>query len=143
MRTIFKEHDDETQVKERNDNLTQKIHELVATVNLLRQVLVNKDLIIVQIRRKCQQLEKDNNKLEKRCGEYDCEMRKDNIIFSRLNIEVADAVSDESSSSRLVKQVSEICFNKLQHAIETRHLIYLCYVSQEVTSTFTSIFNSS
>ena len=33
MRAIFKEHDDETQVKDRDDNLTQKIHELVATVN--------------------------------------------------------------------------------------------------------------
>ena len=39
MRTMFKEHDDETQVKKRDDNLKQKIHELVPTVNLLRQEL--------------------------------------------------------------------------------------------------------
>ena len=42
MRTILKEHD-ETQVKKRDDNLTQTIHELVATVNLLRQELANND----------------------------------------------------------------------------------------------------
>ena len=36
MRAILKEHDVETQLKEGDDNLTQKIHELVATVNLLR-----------------------------------------------------------------------------------------------------------
>ena len=35
-RAILKEHDDETQVKERDDNLTQKIHKLVATASLLR-----------------------------------------------------------------------------------------------------------
>ena len=35
MRAILKKHDDETQVKEQDDNLTQKIHKLVATVNLL------------------------------------------------------------------------------------------------------------
>ena len=38
MRVILKENDDEIQVKERDDNLTQKIHELVATVNLLSDV---------------------------------------------------------------------------------------------------------
>ena len=43
IRAILKKHDDETQVKERDDYLTQKIHELVATVNLLRQELANKD----------------------------------------------------------------------------------------------------
>ena len=67
MRVILKENDDEIQVKERDDNLTQKIHELVATVNLLSQELTNKDLTIVQFRNKCWQLAKDNNKIEKRC----------------------------------------------------------------------------
>ena len=35
-RAILKNHDDETQVKERYYNLTQKIYELVATVSLLQ-----------------------------------------------------------------------------------------------------------
>ena len=43
MRVILEENDGETQVKEQDDNLTQKIYELVATVNLLRQELANKD----------------------------------------------------------------------------------------------------
>ena len=111
-RAILEEHDDETQVKERDDNLTQKIHELVVTVNLLQQKLANNDFKIVLLRNKCQQLEKDNNQLEKRCEEYDCEMQRDNLIFSGLNIAAADAMSDERSSSRLAKQVSEICSNK-------------------------------
>ena len=74
MRAILKEHDDETQVKDRDYYLTHKIHELVATLNLLRQELANKDITIVQLRKKFQQLEKDNKQLEKRCEEYDCEM---------------------------------------------------------------------
>ena len=85
---------------------------------MLRQELANKDLTIVQLRNKFQQLEKDNNQLEKRWKEYDGEMRRDNLTFSGLSIAVADALSDESSSYRLIKQVSEICSNKLQYAIE-------------------------
>ena len=54
MRAILKEHDDETFVKERDDNLSQKIHELVATVNLLRQELANKNLTVVHLLNKCQ-----------------------------------------------------------------------------------------
>ena len=66
----------------------------------------------MQLRNKCQQLEKDNNQLEKRCEEYDCEMRKGNLTFSGLNIAATDAMSDKRSLSRLAKQVSEICSNK-------------------------------
>ena len=43
MRVILEENDGETQVKEQDDNLTQKIYKLVATVNLLRQELAIKD----------------------------------------------------------------------------------------------------
>ena len=45
-------------------------------------------------------------------------MRGNNIIFSGLNVAAVDAMSDESSSSRLVRQVSEICSNKLLCAIK-------------------------
>ena len=45
-----------------------------------------------------------------------------NLISSGLNIAAEDAMSDKSSSSRLVKQVSEICSNKLQYAIEPQDI---------------------
>ena len=46
-RAILKIHDYETKIKELDDNLTQKIHELITTVNLFRPELANKDLTIV------------------------------------------------------------------------------------------------
>ena len=49
-------------------------------------------------------------------------MRRNNRIFSGLNTAAADTMSDESSSSRFVKQVSEICSNKLQYVIEPHNI---------------------
>ena len=48
---------------------------------------------------------------------------KGQSYFLGVNI-AANAMSDESSLSRLVKQVGEICSNKLQYAIQPRDISF-------------------
>ena len=98
---------------ERNDVLDTKLNELTANVAQLRREVEAKDAVIGQLRGLCGKVEGENRELKEKIRYQDNMQRRENLLFTGLQLTTADVASDEHSSLRVMKQISELCTNTL------------------------------
>jgi hypothetical protein len=98
-----------------SDKLDNKLDQIQATVDQLRRDLETKDTHIADLRNSVTQLSSKIVLLEARINDQENNYRRDNLIFNGLEMAAADLASnsDESSSSRIKRQVLSICHEKL------------------------------
>jgi hypothetical protein len=95
------------------EKFNAKFDELIATVALLRREVEAKDVTIANLSKTCRDLENNNMLLKKQISLQDTQLKRDNLLFSGLDLPVADAIADENTSSRLVQKVLSVCNDQL------------------------------
>ncbi len=107
---------------------SKRISELVGTVNLLRDELKNRDRTIDDLLTRNTQMIADNAKLSTKIVELENYLRRDNLVFSGLEVNFANVASTDETPSNLVNQVISLCNTQLNCAvfdsdISTAHLL--------------------
>lgn len=88
----------------------RKIADLTGTINMLRDDLKSRDKIINDLVGRNNCLAHDNEKLTAKIMELENYQRRDNLVFSGLDVNFANvASSDDESATNIVNQIVSFC----------------------------------
>lgn len=94
--------------------IEKRFTELMASIQLIRDEIKQRDVMISDLRDANGKLQAENNKLKVQLVELDSASRRDNLTITGLKLAYADAASttdaqSANSSSRIVEQVVSLC----------------------------------